>query len=133
MILGIGIDSVNIERFNQYHEHPQEMLLKIFSQTEIDYCLSKPQPAANFAARFATREAFFKAYQGMLHHYMKDHPATLLTVNKHIEVIHNKNGSPFIKADWARLLPSGINEPKSHLSITHTNAVATAMVILDRA
>ncbi len=133
MILGIGIDSVNIERFYQYHEHPEEMLLKMFSQAEIDYSLSKPQPAANFAARFATREAFFKAYQGMLHLYMKDHPATLLTINKHIEVTRTERGLPLIKADWARLLPIGINEPKIHLSITHTDTIATAMVILETA
>lgn len=133
MILGIGIDSVNIERFNQYHEHSGEMLLKIFSQQEIDYCLAKPQPAVHFAARFATREAFFKAYQGMLHHYKKDHPATLLTINKHIEVIRTERGLPLIKADWPLLLPTGINEPKSHLSITHTDAVATAIIVLETA
>lgn len=133
MILGIGIDSVNIERFNQYHEHSQEMLLKIFSQAEIDYCLSKPQPAVHFAARFATREAFFKAYQGMLHYYQKDHPASLLTINKHIEVMHNGNGLPLVKADWSLLLPSGINEPSIHLSITHTHEVATTIIVLETA
>lgn len=133
MILGIGIDSVNIERFNQYHEHSGEMLLKIFSQSEIDYCLGKPQPAVHFAARFAVREAFFKAYQGILHHYGKDHPATLLTINKHIEVIRTERGLPLIKAVWPLLLPPGIDEPKVHLSITHTDAVATAVVILETA
>jgi holo-[acyl-carrier protein] synthase len=130
MILGIGIDSVNIERFNQYHEHSGEMLLKIFSQQEIDYCLSKPQPAVHFAARFAAREAFFKAYQGMLHHYKKDHPATLLTINKNIEVIRTERGLPLIKADWQILLPIEIDTPEVKLSITHTDTVATAIVIM---
>lgn len=131
MILGIGIDSVNIERFNQYHEHSSEMLEKIFSQKEIAYCLAKPHPAAHFAARFATREAFFKAYQGMLHYYKKSHSANLLTINKNIEVIHNGNGLPLVKADWSLLLPTDVVVPQVHLSITHTDEVATAMVLLE--
>lgn len=131
MILGIGIDSVNIERFNQYHEQSQDMLMKIFSQQEITYCLSKPHPAAHFAARFAAREAFFKAYQGMLHHYQKNHSANLLTINKNIQVLHTQDGLPYIKANWQTLLPTGINEPSVHLSITHTGEIATAIVLLE--
>lgn len=130
MILGIGIDTVNIDRFEEYQHKTQDALLKLFSATEIAYCLSKPHPATHFASHFAAREAFFKAYQGLLAHYNQDHPATLLTINKNITLLHTPSGLPYIKVDWQTLLPTGITVPTTHVSITHTNDVATAIVML---
>ena len=130
MILGIGIDTIHIDRFNEYHLYPSEKLQKLFSQEEIDYCLSKDRPAAHFASRFATREAFFKSYQAMLHHYNKEHPANLFTINKKIKVLHTQKGLPYIQAEWAELLPSGVDVPQVHVSITHTDMIATAFVVL---
>ena len=130
MILGIGIDTINIDRFNEYQLHDHDKLRKLFSQDEIDYCLKKERPATHFASRFATREAFFKAYQAMLHHYNKEHPANLFTINKKIKVLHTQKGLPYIEAEWAELLPSGVDVPQVHVSITHTDAIATACVVL---
>ena len=130
MILGIGIDTVHIDRFNEYHLDPLGKMHKLFSRQEIDYCLSKERPAAHFASRFATREAFFKAYQAMLHHYNKDHPANLFTINKSIRVLHTPKGLPYIKANWAALLPEGVDIPQVHVSITHTDMIATSLVVL---
>lgn len=60
--LGIGIDSVDIERFTEWHTYPRQSLSRIFSDQEIDYCLECPTKSAErFAARFAAREAFLKA------------------------------------------------------------------------
>ncbi len=130
MILGIGIDTIHVDRFNEYHLHNNDKLQKIFSSDEIDYCLQKERPAAHFASRFATREAFFKAYQAMLHHYSKEHPANLFTINKKIKVLHTQKGLPYIQAEWAELLPSGVDVPQVHVSITHTDMIATAFVVL---
>lgn len=132
MILGIGIDSVNIDRFKEYQSYAQEKLQKIFSAQEIAYCLNKPDPAQHFASRFAAREAFFKAYQGLLHHYQEEHPATLITVNRNIELLHTARGLPYINAAWATLLPSGIAIPEIQVSLTHTDQIATAIVTLEK-
>ncbi len=130
MILGIGIDTVNIDRFNAYHKQEKHNLQKIFSCEEIDYCLKKERPAPHFASRFAAREAFFKAYQAMLHQYNKTHPANLFTINKQIKVLHTPTGLPYIQADWQALLPEDIAIPQVHLSITHTDTIATTFVML---
>lgn len=133
MILGIGIDSVAINRFNEYEKHDIVFLKKLFSAQEIAYCLSKHNPAQHFASRFATREAFFKAHQAMLFLLKAQHPATLITINKHIQVVHNERGLPSIDAQWQSLLPEGITPPRAHVSMTHAGEYATATVILEQA
>lgn len=132
MILGIGIDTVAISRFKDYQTYDTTFLEKLFSSQEIAYCLSKANPAQHFASRFATREAFFKAHQAMLFVLGAQHPATLVTINKHIQVVHNERGLPSIEADWASLLPAGIAAPRAHVSMTHAGEYATAMVIFER-
>lgn len=132
MILGVGIDNVIISRFDNYHTHERTFLEKLFSTQEIAYCLSQPNPAQHFASRFATREAFFKAHQAMLAQLNMQHPATLITINKHIQVIHNERGLPSINADWHHLLPVEASAPRAHVSITHTGECATAIVIIEQ-
>lgn len=133
MILGIGIDSVDISRFDEYHTHDHTFLEKLFSPQEIAYCLSQPKPAQHFASRFAAREAFFKAHQAMLFTLGQQHPATLLTVVKHLQITHNERGLPLLDIDWHALLSEGVSAPKAHISLTHTSKVATAFVILEQA
>lgn len=132
MILGIGIDTIAISRFDEYHTHDHAFLEKLFSKQEIAYCLSQPNPAQHFASRFATREAFFKAHQAMLATLNAQHPATLITINKHIQVIHNERGLPSIDANWQSLLPGEIPAPRAHISMTHAGEYATAVVILEQ-
>lgn len=62
MIIGIGIDSVEIERFSHWHRYDRKKLLRIFSEVEIEYCLSNAHKSAErFAVRYAAREALYKA------------------------------------------------------------------------
>ncbi len=62
MIFGIGIDIIEIERIKESIEkYDKAFLNKIFTQTELDYCLSKKNKYQHFAARFAAKEAIAKA------------------------------------------------------------------------
>lgn len=62
MVLGIGIDSVDIARFEQWHTYSHKKLLRVFSPAEIAYSLENPTKSAErFAVRFAAKEALFKA------------------------------------------------------------------------
>src|ERR1700760_1560832 len=62
MILGIGVDTIEIERFASWQTYSRQKLLRIFSQEEIDYVLSNQQKSAErFAVRFSAREALYKA------------------------------------------------------------------------
>lgn len=97
MILGIGIDSVDIKRFVHWPNLSHAQLLRIFSPQEIEYCLrNKYKSAERFAARFAAREAFFKA----LGHITTEKQIPFLTLCKKVEVQPTANGAPKLIADW---------------------------------
>ena len=62
MVLGVGIDIIEIERIQRSIEKFDELFLnKIFTETELEYCLSKRNKYQHFAARFAAKEAIAKA------------------------------------------------------------------------
>ncbi|MCL2389731.1 MAG: 4'-phosphopantetheinyl transferase superfamily protein [Elusimicrobia bacterium] len=65
----IGVDIEEFERFKKIAASPAK-LKRIFSEEEIAYCQSKKNPAAHFAARFAAKEAVWKALEG--HHVLAD-------------------------------------------------------------
>jgi holo-[acyl-carrier protein] synthase len=61
-IHGIGIDIVNIARIDQViHRWGDKFLCRTFTQREIEYCSSKISPKQHYGARFAAKEAVFKA------------------------------------------------------------------------
>ncbi|MFH0799748.1 MAG: holo-ACP synthase [Pseudomonadota bacterium] len=62
MIIGIGVDLVDVKRFETIIFRWQHRFLKrVFTDTEIRYCNTKKHPAQRFATRFAAKEAFIKA------------------------------------------------------------------------
>lgn len=62
MVIGIGIDIIEIERIQESIEKFGDRFLnKIFTENEINYCLSKGNKYQHFAARFAAKEAVSKA------------------------------------------------------------------------
>lgn len=62
MIIGIGIDLVDVRRMEGIIFRWQERFLKrIFTDREIRYCNNKKNPAQRFATRYAAKEAFIKA------------------------------------------------------------------------
>ncbi|PIR20540.1 MAG: holo-[acyl-carrier-protein] synthase [Deltaproteobacteria bacterium CG11_big_fil_rev_8_21_14_0_20_47_16] len=62
MILGIGIDLVDVRRMEGIIFRWQERFLRrIFTDVEIRYCNNKKNPAQRFATRYAAKEAYFKA------------------------------------------------------------------------
>jgi holo-[acyl-carrier protein] synthase len=128
MIIGIGIDSVEIQRFIHWHTFPKKQLTRIFSAHEIDYCLTVPiKSAERFAVRFAAREAFFKAFQEA-----NTHAIPFLTICKQISVKHSPTGSPLLNINWAALKPEFEQSIIPLLSLTHTASAATAIVMLQQ-
>lgn len=62
MILGIGIDLVDVRRMEGIIFRWQEKFLRrIFTDKEIRYCNNKKNPAQRFATRYAAKEAVVKA------------------------------------------------------------------------
>ena len=133
MVLGIGIDTVDIARFADWHKKSSEQLQKMLSIEEINYCLNTtPEVSAErFAVRFAAREAFFKAYQATLHRLQAEGSSSLLSVNKQIAIQRVDNGLPLLQINWNILLAQHA-APTTHLSLTHTPQTATAMVVIEQ-
>jgi len=63
MILGIGIDIIEVKRVEKMLEKRGESFLKrVFLPEEIEYCRNKSYPAQHYAARLAVKEAVMKAF-----------------------------------------------------------------------
>jgi holo-[acyl-carrier protein] synthase len=130
MILGIGIDLVQVKRFNEWSTIPLTQLKKVFSEEEINYCLKVPcMSAQRFAVRFAVREAFFKALSTI-----QQPVQPFLKVCKVVQLMHTENRVPSLKVDWSTL---GIDKEVSnsyavHCTLTHTSESAAAFVVIEK-
>ena len=59
--LGIGTDIIEIDRIQKAALRSPKFLTRIFKPDEIRFCQSRRNPWPSFAARFAAKEAVFKA------------------------------------------------------------------------
>src|SRR3972149_8466719 len=132
MISGIGVDLVAVERFRSWVAFPHARLAKVFTAHEIEYALHEPElGAARLAARFAAKEAFFKALcsaLGMM-------PCSVSRVFLLVEVAQELHKAPILRVDYEGLstLTASCVIPcfSVHLSLTHEGGVAAAFVILE--
>lgn len=61
-VLGTGIDLVGIERFRRVLDrHGDRFLERVFTPHEREECTKRADPSRHLAARFAAKEAVFKA------------------------------------------------------------------------
>src|SRR5580704_7143525 len=61
MIAGLGIDMIEVERVAVKIRKNKGFRELVFSMKEIEYCETKTNKFEHYAARFAAKEAFFKA------------------------------------------------------------------------
>ena len=129
VIAGIGIDTVIIRRFDNWATFSHARLQKIFTPEEIDYCTRNPHKISErFAARFAAREAFYKAISSVR---LRNIP--FFTLSKNISVCR-KNSDPQLKVDWPFFIVNEyirLHTYVTHISITHTKNEATSFIILE--
>lgn len=127
MIVGTGIDTVSIERFERLIAlRGERFLARVFAPAEIAEGVRRGRAAASyFAARFAAREAFVKAFgTGFV-------PGVTL---RDIEVRTNGRGKPEL-AFSTRIeeMLRSLGVTRCHLSIAHDGDSAQAIVILEGA
>lgn len=124
MIAGLGTDLVEVERISAILEKEAGFREMIFSATEIAYCESKTNKYEHYAARFAAKEAFFKALgTGWL----------TGTLFNEVEIINNEDGKPeiLLSGDTANSLAS-MRITNILVSLTHVKAMASAVVIIEK-
>ena len=113
MIDGIGIDVVDIARFQESLERTPSLREKLFTEAERD------KSVQSLAARFAAKEALYKALSPQ--HGLLWHDA---------EVINHENGKPdfLFRGQIADL----VDGASVHLSLSHDAGIASAMVVIER-
>ncbi len=131
MNLALGIDAVEINRFEQWDTYTAGQLAKFFSPEEIDYCRSIAlKSAERFAARFAAKEAFFKALSTLC----PTKQLSLFSIAQFVSTQSSQNGGPTLKIEWNALMTAAKIDlpftPETLLSLTHTHTTAIACVIL---
>lgn len=124
MIVGIGIDLVEIARVERVlARHPARARARLFAPGEVDYCESASLPAQSYAARFAVKEAFFKAVGSGW--------GRGIAWNE-VEVVGVQGRAPSLRlhgAAFARAAELGVRQ--THLSITHSAGSALAFIVLE--
>jgi holo-[acyl-carrier protein] synthase len=124
MIVGSGIDLAEIGRIQQSMErYGKRFLDRIYTAAEQAYCLRKRKAAESFAARFAAKEAGAKALGTGISY----------GVNwLEIEVVREPSGRPTLKFHGrAAEMAARLGATRAALSITHTNDLAMASVVLE--
>lgn len=123
MIAGIGTDIVEIHRIEHKLTQNEHFKAHVFSENEIRYCEKQKKPFMHFAARWAVKEAYLKAFgvQFIGNHRLPE-----------IETVHNEHGKPFIQLKGKaqeEFADKGFNH--IHVSISHTDVHAMAYVIIE--
>ena len=126
MIIGIGVDIIEIERVRQAIQNNKNFLSKLFTEKEIDYFISRKMNSEVIAGNFAAKEAVSKALgTGIRGFSFKD-----------IEILRNELGKPEVilhsgaKSIGNKLIGNN-NSLRIHLSISHNNSSAIAYSVLE--
>ena len=125
MIVGIGIDLVEVDRMERaISRHPERLVRRVFTETEQRECADRAKSAMHYAVRFAAKEAFMKAVGLGLRGGMRW---------RDVGVVHAPSGQPHLELQGRaaeRMRELGARH--AHVSLTHTDNHASAVVILER-
>jgi holo-[acyl-carrier protein] synthase len=115
MIVGVGIDVVDVERFMKTLERTPGLRTKVFTPAEAS------KPPASLAARFAAKEALAKALGAPAGMHWHD-----------AEVRTDDTGRPWLEITGTvaeRAAQLGVQS--MHLSLSHDAGIASAVVVLE--
>ncbi len=124
MIAGLGIDIIEVERVATKISKEAGFRELVFSKKEIDYCETKTDKFVHYAARFAAKEAFFKAVgtgwaEG--------------TAFNEVEITNDDAGKPklsLLGGTGKSFVAQGII--RISLSLSHLKTIASAVVIIEK-
>jgi holo-[acyl-carrier protein] synthase len=124
LIFGIGTDIIEVSRVREKLERTKGLRERLFTSREIAYCGAKRASARHYAARFAAKEAFFKAMgTGWRGGFRFDE----------IEIINDESGKPGVavhgkvKSFCRKAKISGMQ-----VSLAHGRDLAIAFVVLEK-
>jgi holo-[acyl-carrier protein] synthase len=125
VIISIGIDIIEIRRVREVLARTPRFRERVFTEQERAYCDSRGAAGAqHYAARFAAKEAAFKALRTGWRDGLSWH---------HVEVTSTDAGAPLLLlSGHARELFEQLGATHAHLSISHTAEHSVAQVIFEQ-
>ena len=115
MIIGVGIDVVDVERFGQTLERTPALRDRLFTDAE------RGRPLASLAARFAAKEALAKALGA---------PAGMHWVDAEVQT--EETGRPsLVMTGSVAGRAAELGATRVHVSLSHDAGIASAVVILE--
>jgi holo-[acyl-carrier protein] synthase len=123
VIIGIGIDIVDISRINTLaQKYGRRFLERVFSLDEITYSMKRYDSATCLAGRFAVKEVAFKALSAGRSSGI---PFKDITINM-------RDGAPQLTLTGkAHERSQSLGVVEHHVSISHDKGCAVAVVILE--
>ena len=118
-----GVDIIEVERIKKAIDEMQEQFLnRIYTEKEIQYCKkANAMQYQHFAARFAAKEAIFKALSS-------DISSREDILWKQIEIINEVGGRPKVNVD--KLKEYGLKHLQSvDISLSHLKEYAVASAV----
>ena len=124
MILGTGVDIADTSRIEQGLErHGDRFAKRVFTPAEIAYCDRFKNRGERYAARFAAKEAAFKALGTGWQNGIRW---------LDVEVVHQPSGKPeLVLTGRAQEIARELHVTRMSVSISHSDRYVVAMVIFE--
>jgi len=120
MIIGIGVDVVDLERFAGVLERTPTLRTRLFTSAEL-LRDGELRPVASLAARFAAKEALIKAFGSSAGLSWRE-----------LEVVADDQRKPSLTLHAAaRQVAEDRGVTAVHLSLSHDGPIATAFVVIE--
>lgn len=120
MIIGIGVDMIEVDRIERAAKRNKRFLERIFTDGERAYCEKRKNKYQSYAARFSAKESAMKALG-------RRFPWQCIAVR------NEPSGKPVLVLHGSALeaaVALGCKENNLHVSLTHLRGNAMAFVIL---
>ncbi|MDQ5833200.1 MAG: holo-ACP synthase [Actinomycetota bacterium] len=114
---GVGIDLLDVERFERALERRPRLAERLFTDAERDYAATRARPAMHLAARFCAKEAVAKAL-GLTAWSFRD-----------VEVVAT-DGAPEIRLSGSAAQRADELGVSASVSLTHTDTLAAAVALV---
>jgi holo-[acyl-carrier protein] synthase len=123
MIIGIGVDIVEVRRIRNALQGTQRMQQRVFTEEEIRFCTSRRHQYQHFGGRFAAKEAALKALGTGWSRGIRW---------KDVAITDDKAGKPLLTFHGkAKEIFDELGAQTAWISITHSPDHAVAVVVLE--
>ena len=125
MILGVGVDIVDIDRIDSLlQKFGEHFLKKIYTSAEVDFCFKRVSVASSLAKMYALKEATIKALSDARGLHWHD-----------IEVLHDSHGKPIVNLSGVAF--TNVQAKSEHFniqaSVSDEKRYAIAYVTIEKA